>query len=61
MTFEELMKCHKSRGQWKKKPKAMEVRYQEMLEKKKTLRKTIQVLEHQLLRQGSRIHQVLED
>ena len=58
---EELARCCKSRGQWKRKAKAKKIQYQEVLEEKTVLQKTTQVLEHQLLRQGSRINQVLED
>ena len=61
MVSEELVKCRKSRGQWKRKAEAKEIHYQEVLEEKTALQKTTQVLEHQLLRQGSRINQVLED
>ena len=61
MVFEELSKCRKSRGQWKKKAEAKEIQYQEVLEKKTALQKDTQVLKHQLLRQGSRINQVLEE
>ena len=56
-----LVKCRKSRGQWKKKAEANEVQCQEVLEEKTALQKAIQVLEHQLLRQGGRINQVLSD
>ena len=61
MVFEELSKCRKSRGQWKRKAKAKEIQYQEVLEEKTALQKNTQVLEHQLLREGSRINQVLEE
>ena len=61
MVSEELSKCRKSRGQWKRKAEAKEIQYQEVLEEKIALQKDTQVLEHQLLRQGSRINQVLED
>ena len=37
------------------------IQYQEVLEEKTALKKAIQVLEHQLLRQGSRINQVIQD
>ena len=37
------------------------MQYQEVLEEKTTLQKVIQVLEHQLLRLGGRINQVLSD
>ena len=60
-TFKELTKYCKSRGQWKKKAKAREIQYQKVLEEKTALQKATQVLEHQLLRQGSRINQVLEE
>ena len=60
-TSEELTKCRKSRGKWKRKIEAKEIQYQEVLEEKTTLQKATQVLEYQLLRQGSRINQVLED
>ena len=58
---EELSKCHKSWGQWKRKAEAKKIQYQEVLEEKTALQKAIQVLEHQLLRQGSRINQVIQD
>ena len=58
---EELSKCRKSQGQWKGKAKAKEMQYQEVLKEKTTLQKIVQVLEHQLLRQKSRINQVLSD
>ena len=61
MVSEELSKCRKSRGQWKKKAEDKEIQYQEVLEKKTALQKDTQVLKHQLLRQGSRINQVLEE
>ena len=37
------------------------IQYQEVLEEKTALKKAIQVLEHQLLRQWSRIIQVMQD
>ena len=37
------------------------MQYQEILEEKIALQKAIQVLEHQLLRQGGHINQVLSD
>ena len=40
---------------------AREAQYQEVLEEKTALQKAIQVLEHQLLRQGDRINQVLSN
>ena len=46
MVFEELEKCRKSRGQWKRKAEAKVVQYQEVLEEKTTLQKAIQMLEH---------------
>ena len=58
---EELSQCLKSRTQWKRKVEAKEIQYQEVLEEKTALQKAIQVLEHQLLRQGSRIKQVIQD
>ena len=61
MVFEELSKCRKSRGQWKRKAEAKEIQYQEVMEEKTALQKAIQVLEHQLLQQGGRINQVLTD
>ena len=61
MVSEELMRCCKSRGQWKRKTEAKGIQYQEVLEEKTALQKTTQVLEHQLLRQGGRINQVLSD
>ena len=61
MVFEELSKCHKSRGQWKKKAEAKEIQYQEVLKEKKALQKSIKVLEHQLIQQGGHINQVLSD
>ena len=47
---EKLVKCHKSRRQWKKKVEAIKAQCQEELEEKTALQKTIQVLKHQLLR-----------
>ena len=61
MVSEELLKCRKSRGQWKRKAESIEVQCQEVLEERTTLRKAIQVLEHQLFRQGGRMNQVLSD
>ena len=61
ITSEELTKCRKSRGHWKRKTKAKKIQYQKVLEEKTALQKATQVLEHQLLRQESRINQVLED
>ena len=46
---------------WKRKAEAKEIQYQEVLEEKMALQKAIQVLEHQLLRQESRINQVIQD
>ena len=60
-TFEELTKCRKSRGQRKRKTKAKEIQYQEVLEEKIALQKATQVLEHQLLQQGNHINKVLND
>ena len=61
MVSEELVKCRKNQGQWKRKVEAKKAQYQEVLEENTTLQKAIQVLEHQLLRQGGRINQVLSD
>ena len=61
MVSEELSKCRKSQGQWKRKAEAKEIQYQEALEEKIALQKAIQVLEHQLLRQGGHMNQVLLD
>ena len=61
MACEEFVRCRKSWGQWERKAVAKEVQYQEILEEKTALQKAIQVLEHQLLRQGGRINQVLSD
>ena len=61
MVFKELVKCRRSQGQWKKKAEAKKVQCQETLKEKTVLQKAIQVLEHQLLRQGGRINQVLLD
>ena len=58
---EELIRCRKSRGQWKRKAEAKEVQYQEILREKIALQKTIQALEHRLFQQGGRINQVLSD
>ena len=58
---EELTKCRKSRAQWKRKAKAKDIQYQKVLEEKIALQKDIQVLEHQLLRQGGRISQVMQN
>ena len=57
----ELTKCRQSRAQWKRKAEAKEIQYQKVLEKKTALQKAIQVLEHQLLCQGSRINQVMQN
>ena len=56
---EELSKCRKRRASWKRKAKSREVHCQEVQEEKAALQKAIQVLEHQLLRQGGRINQVI--
>ena len=55
-----MTKCRKSQGQWKRKTEAKEIQYLKVLKEKTALQKAIQVLEHQLFRQGSRIIQVLE-
>ena len=59
--FEELSKCHKSWAQWKRKAETKKIQYQKVLEEKTALQKAIQVLEHWLLRQESRINQVIQD
>ena len=46
MTFKELTKCPKSQGQWKRKIKAKETQYQEVLKEKLALQNATQVLEH---------------
>ena len=61
MVSEELSKCRKSQRQWKRKAEAKEIQYQDVLKEKTALQQAIQVLEHQLLRQGGRINQVLSD
>ena len=43
---EELVKCHRSRGQWKREVEAKEIQCQEMLKEKTAMQKAIHVLEH---------------
>ena len=61
MASEELVKCRKSQRQWKRKVEVIKAQYQEELEEKTVLQKTIQVLEHQLLQQGGRFNQLLSN
>ena len=61
MVSEELVKCRRSQGQWKRKAEAKKVQCQEVLEDKIVLQKAIRVLEHQLRRQEGHINQVLSD
>ena len=47
---EELSKCRKSWGLWKRKAESKEVQCQKVLEERTALQKAIQVLEHPLFR-----------
>ena len=60
-TFGKLEKCLESKRRWKAKAMNRKEKHQEILEKKVSVQKMVQVLEHQLQQQGGRINMILSE